>query len=60
MNTSRRNVRLWRGFITTQALALAILAAPMLAGNETNYTYLALGDSIPFGFDPSVKLSLIE
>jgi lysophospholipase L1-like esterase len=41
-------------FITTQALALAMLAAPMLAGNDTNYTYLALGDSIPFGFDPTL------
>jgi lysophospholipase L1-like esterase len=41
-------------FITTQALALAMLAAPMLAGNETNYTYLALGDSIPYGFDPTL------
>jgi lysophospholipase L1-like esterase len=41
-------------FITTQALALAMLAAPMLAGNETNYTYLALGDSIAFGFDPTL------
>lgn len=40
--------------ITTLMLALAMLAAPMLAGNETNYTYLALGDSIAFGFDPTL------
>jgi lysophospholipase L1-like esterase len=38
--------------LTTRALALVVLAAPMLAGNDTNYTYLALGDSIAFGYNP--------
>jgi lysophospholipase L1-like esterase len=54
MHTSRQNFRIWGGFITTQALALAVLAAPLLAGNERNYTYLALGDSIAFGMDPTL------
>jgi lysophospholipase L1-like esterase len=37
-----------------QVLALAVLAAPMFAGNQTNYQYLALGDSVSFGFDPTI------
>ncbi len=52
MHTNRKKFRIWGVFLTTQALALAVLAGPMLAGNETNYTYLALGDSIAFGFNP--------
>jgi lysophospholipase L1-like esterase len=32
-------------------LTLALLVAPAFAGNDKNYTYLALGDSIPFGMD---------
>lgn len=32
-------------------LTLALLVAPAIAGNDKNYTYLALGDSIPFGMD---------
>jgi lysophospholipase L1-like esterase len=47
-----RKFKMCGGFLTTQALALVVLAAPMLAGNETNYTYLALGDSIAFGYNP--------
>src|SRR5262245_280443 len=35
--------------ITTQ-LALVLLVAPVYAGND-NYTYLALGDSVPFGMN---------
>src|SRR5215471_21762585 len=27
------------------------LIAPAFAANETNYTYLALGDSVPFGLN---------
>jgi len=46
--------RLCGGLITTLMLALAILATPILAGNETNYTYLALCDSIPYGYDPTL------
>src|SRR5580700_6076334 len=42
------------GFMATQALAIAVLATPMFAGNDTNYTYLALGDSIAFGFNPTL------
>jgi lysophospholipase L1-like esterase len=30
---------------------LALLAAPAFAGNDKNYTYLALGDSVPFGLN---------
>ncbi len=37
-----------------QALALAVLAAPLFAGDATNYQYLALGDSVSFGYDPTV------
>jgi lysophospholipase L1-like esterase len=36
--------------ITT--LAFTLLVAPVFAGNDTNYTYLALGDSIAFGLNP--------
>jgi lysophospholipase L1-like esterase len=35
---------------------LVLFVAPVFAGNETNYTYLALGDSIAFGFDPTVQV----
>jgi len=31
---------------------LALLIAPAFAGNEKNFTYLALGDSVPFGINP--------
>lgn len=37
-----------------QALMLAVLVAPAFAGNDRNFTYLALGDSIAFGYDPTV------
>src|SRR5450759_209316 len=32
-------------------LAFALLVAPAFAGNAKDYTYLALGDSIPFGMN---------
>lgn len=32
-------------------LAFALLVAPAFAGNTKDYTYLALGDSIPFGMN---------
>jgi lysophospholipase L1-like esterase len=38
----------------TQVLALAVLAAPVFAANQTSYQYLALGDSVSFGFDPTI------
>jgi lysophospholipase L1-like esterase len=47
---TRQNV--FGGFMARQMLAIAVLATPMLAGNDTNYSYLALGDSIAFGFNP--------
>ncbi len=49
-----KKFRILGSLITTQALALAVLAAPMFAANETNYTYLGLGDSIAFGFNPTL------
>jgi lysophospholipase L1-like esterase len=49
MRTKRK---VFGGFMARQMLAIAVLATPMLAGNDTNYTYLALGDSIAFGFNP--------
>ncbi len=41
----------WSAFGT---MALLLLAASASAANLKNYTYLALGDSIPFGFDPTL------
>ncbi len=38
--------------LTTVSLALALLTASAFAGNDKNYTYLALGDSIAFGMNP--------
>jgi lysophospholipase L1-like esterase len=53
VNTNRKTkFRKLAGFFTTQTLAFAVLAAPMLAANQTDFTYLALGDSITFGFNP--------
>jgi lysophospholipase L1-like esterase len=40
--------------ILSQVLALAVLAVPVFAANQTNYQYLALGDSVSFGFDPTI------
>jgi lysophospholipase L1-like esterase len=40
--------------LTISTLALAMLAAPLFGGNDKNFTYLALGDSIAFGFDPTL------
>ncbi len=41
-------------FSTRRILAFAFLAAPLFGGNDKNFTYLALGDSIAFGYDPTV------
>ena len=41
-------------FLTTTTLALAMLAAPLFGANDKDVTYLALGDSIAFGFDPTL------
>ena len=40
--------------ITIPTLALALLVAPVFGGDEKNLTYLALGDSIAFGLDPTL------
>src|ERR1035437_10130137 len=40
--------------ISSRFLLLTLIVAPAFAGNATNYTYLALGDSISFGYDPTV------
>jgi len=50
---------MYGGIVTTQLLVLSLLAAPIFAGNETSYTYLALGDSIPFGYDPTLFSSTL-
>jgi lysophospholipase L1-like esterase len=39
-------------FLTFTTLALALLVAPLFGGDDNNLTYLALGDSIAFGFNP--------
>jgi hypothetical protein len=46
--------------LTKRALALVVLAAPMLAGNATNYKYLALGDSIAFGYNPHLFFPFVS
>jgi len=43
--------------LTRSMLSCLLLLAPtvsLFAANETDYTYLALGDSIAFGFDPTL------
>jgi hypothetical protein len=35
----------------TILVTFALLAIPAFAGNDKNYTYLALGDSVPFGMN---------
>ena len=42
----------WR---TIAAVAIALFTIPAFAANEKDYTYLALGDSVAFGFDPTEK-----
>src|SRR5438046_2686082 len=34
------------------------LTGTLQAGNEKNYTYLALGDSVAFGLDPTLLISI--
>lgn len=41
-------------FLTMQTVTFALLVAPLFGGNEKNFNYLALGDSIAFGFDPTL------
>ena len=36
------------------AVALTLTFLPVFGFNENNYTYLALGDSVSFGFDPTL------
>ena len=43
-------------FMTTTTLAVAMLAAPLFGANDKDVTYLALGDSIAFGYDPTVAV----
>jgi lysophospholipase L1-like esterase len=54
MQINPKKFRTWISLITTLPVALAVPAGPALAGNNSNYTYLALGDSIAFGFDPTL------
>jgi lysophospholipase L1-like esterase len=42
---------LMKSTLITAQLALALLSAPAFAANAKDYTYLALGDSIPFGMN---------
>jgi hypothetical protein len=41
--------------ISKRVVALVLLATPVFAANSSNFTYLALGDSIAFGYDPTVN-----
>ena len=36
------------------AIVLLLIGKPMAAGNEGNFTYLALGDSVAFGLNPTL------
>jgi len=36
------------------SIGLTVLTLPAFAGNESNYRYLALGDSVAFGYNPTV------
>jgi hypothetical protein len=40
--------------IFKRAIVLTLAVVPAFAGNASNYTYLALGDSVSFGYDPTV------
>ena len=42
--------------LTKHAAILTLIVVPVFAGNDKNYTYLALGDSIAFGYDPTLVL----
>src|ERR1700686_4632724 len=37
-----------------EASVVALLVAPVFAGNEKDYTYLRLGDSVPYGLNPTL------
>ena len=39
---------------TLSYLVLALLATPVFAGDDKDYTYLALGDSVPFGLNATL------
>jgi lysophospholipase L1-like esterase len=41
-------------FIFRWAPVLTLIAVPAFAGNAKDYRYLALGDSVSFGYDPNV------
>jgi lysophospholipase L1-like esterase len=41
-----------RYLVITIALGLTLASSTLFAGNEKNYTYLALGDSVAFGLNP--------
>jgi len=47
----------FRVFAFVIAAALALLAVPASAGDHQQSTYLALGDSFAFGFNPNVVLA---
>lgn len=40
--------------MTNITKTLALLLTPLFGANEKNYTYLALGDSVAFGLDPTL------
>jgi lysophospholipase L1-like esterase len=46
------NLRRAAAAILVAAFSLSVV--PLRAGNEKNYTYLALGDSIPYGLNPTL------
>jgi lysophospholipase L1-like esterase len=54
MLPSSKDIRKSTSYLIKSALAIAILATPAFAANDTNYTYLALGESIAFGFNPTL------
>jgi len=43
-----------KSLIFAPTIIFSLLLSPAFAGNENNYRYLALGDSVAFGYDPTV------
>ena len=54
MHTHGTQFNKFKAILMAPALAVTLLASPMIASNESNYTYLALGDSIAFGLNPTI------
>ena len=55
--SATKNEGIFKNMLTRSILSCLLLLAPigsLSAANQTNYTYLALGDSVAFGFNPTL------